>query len=333
MLVTLSDPRDAERVTAELQALGLWTEKLVKDSVTRALLVRADSAHVSSERIEAIEGVAAVWSPPRAHPRLDACAGMRVTVAGIEIGEGAPPVLMSGPCSVESPEQIGEAARAVKVAGGRVLRGGAFKPRSSPYSFAGHGTGALAWLHEAGKANGLAVVTEVLSERDVESVAGHADMLQVGSRNMQAFGLLKAVGSAGMPVLLKRGMAATVEEWLLSAEHLLLAGAKGVVFCERGLRSFDPSTRNLLDLGAVALIAHVHRLPVVVDPSHAAGRRDLIAPLSRAALAAGAHGLMVECHPHPEHAKSDGPQALDPGELAQLAAQLEWRPTLKGTDA
>jgi len=319
MLVTLNDPRDAERVAARLQALGLWTEKFAHDTRTRALLVRADSAQVAPEVIEAIEGVAAVWVQPSAHPLLDAQMGRPVSVGNVTIGHGAAPVLMSGPCSVESAEQIDEAARAVKAAGGTLLRGGAYKPRTSPYSFSGHGGVALDWLAEAGKAHGLLVVTEVLSERDVEAVATRADMLQVGSRNMQAFSLLKAIGRVGKPVLLKRGMCATVDEWMLSAEHLLLAGATGVVFCERGLRSFDPSTRNLLDLGAVALLANVHRLPVVVDPSHAVGRRDLIAPLARAALAAGAHGLMVECHPEPSCARSDGPQALDREGLLRLA--------------
>ncbi|MBM4376892.1 MAG: 3-deoxy-7-phosphoheptulonate synthase [Deltaproteobacteria bacterium] len=319
MLVTLRHPSDADRVAAQLQALGLWTERLKSDSETRALLVRSDSAHVEPRAITAIDGVSAVWVPPTTHPKLDALAGAPVTVRGLTIGYGAPPVLISGPCSIESPEQIAESARAVRAAGGTILRGGAFKPRTSPYAFSGHGNPALGWMRDAADSAGLAVVTEVLSERDVDSVADYADMLQIGSRNMQAFGLLKAAGRAAKPVLLKRGMAATVEEWLLSAEHLLVAGASGVVFCERGLRSFDPSTRNLLDLGAVALLANVYRLPVVVDPSHAAGRRDLIQPLARAALGAGAHGLIVECHPDPAHAKSDGAQALDPRSLAGLA--------------
>jgi len=319
MLVTLRHPSDADRVAAQLQALGLWTERLKSDTETRALLVRSDSAHVEPRAIEAIDGVSAVWIAPATHPRLDALTGAPVAVRGLRIGHGAPAVLISGPCSVESPEQVAESARVVRAAGGTILRGGAYKPRTSPYAFAGHGNRALGWLRDAADAAGLAVVTEVLSERDVEAVAEYADMLQIGSRNMQAFGLLKAAGRAGKPILLKRGMAATVEEWLLSAEHLLVAGASGVVFCERGLRSFDPSTRNLLDLGAVALLANVYRLPIVVDPSHAAGRRDLVRPLARAALAAGAHGLIVECHPNPAEAQSDGAQALDPQSLAGLA--------------
>ncbi|MBM4358883.1 MAG: 3-deoxy-7-phosphoheptulonate synthase [Deltaproteobacteria bacterium] len=319
MLVTLKNPRDAESVASRLQSLGLWTEKLGSGDGTRALFVRSDSALVAPSTIEAVEGVAAVLVPPTAHPKLDAQAGIASRVGDHLVGHGAPPVLISGPCSIESREQIRVAAEAVRAAGGRLLRGGAYKPRSSPYSFTGHGEPALEWMREAADAAGLAVVTEVMSEQDVDRVAAYADMLQVGSRNMQAFALLKAIGKAKKPVLLKRGMAATVEEWMLSAEHLLVAGASSVVFCERGLRSFDPSTRNLLDLGAVALLANVHRLPVIVDPSHAAGRKDLVPPLARAALACGAHGLIVESHPEPAHARSDGAQALDRDGLLRLA--------------
>jgi 3-deoxy-7-phosphoheptulonate synthase len=202
-----------------------------------------------------------------------------------------------------------------------LLRGGAFKPRTSPYSFAGHGEVALDWMRLAADAHGLGVVTEVMSEHDVEAVAGVADLMQLGSRNMQNFALLRAVGRANKPVLLKRGMAATIDDWLLAGEHLLSSGAAGVIFCERGIHGFDPSTRNLLDLGAVAVLACSLGLPVVVDPSHAAGRRDLVPPLSRAALAAGAHGLLVEMHPHAERARSDGPQALDAAALQRLAQE------------
>ncbi len=321
MLVTLKSPDCADSVASRLQALGLWTEKLRGGGGTRALYVRSDSASVELARVEAIDGVAAVWLPPDSHPLLDRLAGHAVVAGGAAIGHGHPPILVAGPCSVESPEQIDAAARACKRAGASLLRGGAFKPRTSPYSFSGHGAEALGWLRQAADAAGLGVVTEVLSEREVEAVAEKADLLQIGSRNMHAFALLRAAGRAKKPVLLKRGMAATIEEWLLAAEHLLVAGAAGVIFCERGLRSFDPATRNLLDLGAVALLAGVHRLPVIVDPSHAAGRRDLIAPLARAAIAAGAHGLMVESHPDPARAQSDGPQALDEDALVGLAAR------------
>ncbi|MSP25395.1 MAG: 3-deoxy-7-phosphoheptulonate synthase [Myxococcales bacterium] len=324
MFVTLRSPGDLDEVARELQGLGVWTERVEGPSGTVALFLRADSSRVARERLEAIEGVAGVWQSPSAHPRLDALAGRAVAIArrtssSALLGPGAAAILASGPCSVESEAQILEAARLARRAGAVLLRGGAFKPRSSPYSFAGHGKSALSWLRAAADETGLGVVTEVMSEADVEAVAEVADVIQVGSRNMQAFALLRAVGRANKPVFLKRGMAATVEEWLLAAEHLLVAGAAGVVLCERGLRGFDPATRNLLDLGSVALVAHVLGLPVVVDPSHAAGRRDLVLPLARAALAAGAHGLLIECHPRPAQAMSDGPQALDEDALLALS--------------
>ncbi|MEO6954067.1 MAG: 3-deoxy-7-phosphoheptulonate synthase, partial [Polyangia bacterium] len=198
------------------------------------------------------------------------------------------------------------------------LRGSAYKPRTSPYAFQGHGPPALAWLRAAADHHGLGVVTEVMTAEDAGRVAEVADLVQVGSRNMQNFSLLKAVGRQKRPVLLKRGMAASVEDWMLAAEYCLSEGATGVVFCERGVRGFDPSMRNLLDLGAVALLVHALGQPVIVDPSHAAGRRDLIPALGRAGLAAGAHGLMVETHHDPANALSDGPQALPPEELAAL---------------
>jgi 3-deoxy-7-phosphoheptulonate synthase len=223
---------------------------------------------------------------------------------------------------VESREQALEVAEQVAAAGAGFLRGGAFKPRTSPYAFAGHGEAALGWLKEAAERFGLGVVTEAVTEADVKVVAERADVLQVGSRSMHSPGLLRAAGRAGRPVLLKRGMSATVEEWLLAAERLLLEGAPGVILCERGVRSFDPTTRNVLDLGAVALLAGVRGLPVIVDPSHAAGRRDLVLPLARAALAAGAAGVLVEVHPRPGEAASDGPQAVRPEELFGLLADV-----------
>jgi 3-deoxy-7-phosphoheptulonate synthase len=323
MLVTLTKNADSKRIQSELQGLGLWTKKLEGRDGPAALVVDPCSASVSVDRIATVEGVADVCSAPSATPLLDRARGRAVTIAGrhgmtCRIGGDAAPILMAGPCSVESAEQIMLAAKAASAAGATLLRGGAFKPRTSPYSFSGHGRAALGWMREAADTYGLGVVTEVMSETEVEAVAGIADLLQVGSRNMQNFALLRAVGASGKPVLLKRGMAATVDEWLLAAEHLLAAGASGVVFCERGIIGFDPSTRNLLDLGAVALVNHVHRLPVIVDPSHAAGRRDLVIALSRAALAAGASGLLVEAHPDPNAAKSDGAQSLEPDQLHQL---------------
>jgi 3-deoxy-7-phosphoheptulonate synthase len=241
------------------------------------------------------------------------------------VGGGASPVLMAGPCSVESEAQIEGIARTLAPLGVRLLRGGAYKPRSSPYAFQGHGEVALGWLRRAASAHGMGVVTEAMSPEDVPMVAEMADLIQVGSRNMQNYALLRSIGRSSRPVLLKRGMVATIEEWLLAGEYCLYHGAKAVIFCERGVRGFDPATRNLLDLGAVALLAAVHRQPVVVDPSHAAGRRDLVIPMARAALAAGASGVLVEVHPDPGAALSDGPQAVAPEALAALAHDLQER--------
>jgi 3-deoxy-7-phosphoheptulonate synthase len=319
MLVTLTKNAIARDVQASLQGLGLWTERLnTVHGEPAALWVALHSAAVPLEHIADIDGVDEVCVPTNPHPLVDALAHTPIVAGTTPIGAGAPAVLMAGPCSVESPEQIDRAAELAAAAGARLLRGGAFKPRSSPYSFTGHGRVALDWMRAAADRHGMGVVTEVMSEHEVDAVAARADLMQIGSRNMQNYALLRAVGRAGKPALLKRGMAATVKEWLLAGEHLMAAGAPGVVFCERGIQSFDPSTRNLLDLGAVALLSHAYGLPVVVDPSHAAGRRDLIVPLSQAAIAAGAHGLLVEVHPEPTAAQSDGAQALGPSELNTL---------------
>jgi 3-deoxy-7-phosphoheptulonate synthase len=226
--------------------------------------------------------------------------------------------ICAGPCSVESREQLTAAAVAVARAGANVLRGGAFKPRTSPYAFQGLGEEGLKLLREAADANGLAVVTEVLDVRHVEIVARYADMLQIGARNMQNFGLLRAVGETRLPVLLKRGISATIEEWLMAAEYIVVAGNHDVVLCERGIRSYDTHTRNLLDIAAVPLMRELTHLPVVVDPSHGTGVRALVAPMSLAAVAAGADGLLVEVHPNPAAALSDGPQSLSPPLFAEL---------------
>ncbi|MCC6216286.1 MAG: 3-deoxy-7-phosphoheptulonate synthase [Polyangiaceae bacterium] len=316
-LVRTSDPR---AVTRELVALGLWVTPLEGGSQPQ-LRVEEGSRELPIGDILAVSGVESVARPRSAHPRVDAHPPT-VRVRSLELGTGAPPVLIAGPCSVESEASAHALAHRVAAAGAKILRGGAYKPRTSPYSFQGHGGQALEWLRAAADSHGLAVVTEVLDPEDAARVAEHADLLQIGSRSMQSSPLLRAAGATGKPVLLKRGMAATVEEWLLAAEHCLVAGAAAVIFCERGVRGFDPSTRNLLDLGAVALLAGVRRLPVIVDPSHAVGRRDLVAPLARAALAAGAAGVMLETHDSPGDALSDGPQALTPAELTELAASL-----------
>ena len=241
-----------------------------------------------------------------------------VDVGGVRIGNGEV-VVMAGPCSVESEDQLMETARAVKAAGANMLRGGAYKPRTSPYDFQGLGVEALRFLQQARQETGLPVVTEVMSEGDVETVAEYADMLQVGARNMQNFSLLRKLATAPRPILLKRGPSATIKEWMLAAEYLLAGGNPNVVLCERGIKTFETATRNTLDLAAVALAKELSHLPVVADPSHGTGMRSLVGPMSKAAVAAGADGLIIEVHPCPERALSDGPQSLD---LAGFAALM-----------
>jgi chorismate mutase/prephenate dehydratase len=244
-----------------------------------------------------------------------------VEVAGVRIG-GDELVMIAGPCAVESWDQVMAAAKAVKEAGGSILRGGCFKPRTSPYSFQGLGYEALEMLVEAGKAYGLPVVTEVVSPQDVKGVASKADILQIGTRNMQNFSLLSAVGRAHRPVMLKRGMSSSLDELLQAAEYILSEGNQQVFLCERGIRTFETSTRNTLDLSAVPVLRQRTHLPVIVDPSHAAGDRDLVAPLALAAQAIGAHGIMVEVHPDPETALSDGPQSLRLDQFQELMLAL-----------
>jgi len=243
-------------------------------------------------------------------------AGAAVTFGGRELA------LVAGPCSVESRDMLLETARAVRAAGAGMLRGGAYKPRTSPYAFTGLGEAALEILAEARAATGLPVVTEVMDTRQVDLVARHADMLQVGARNMQNFALLAEVGRAGVPVLLKRGIAATVSELLHAAEHVMAAGNARVVLCERGIRTFETATRNTLDVAAIPVLKRETHLPVIVDPSHAGGRAHLVAPLAAAAVAAGADGLIIEVHPSPADALSDGEQSLTTAAFAALVRRL-----------
>jgi 3-deoxy-7-phosphoheptulonate synthase len=241
-----------------------------------------------------------------------------VRVGSVAIGGGAP-VVIAGPCSVESREQLLVAAEGVKAAGATLLRGGAYKPRTSPYDFQGLGLEALLILREASELTGLPVVSEVMSTEDMEVMLDHVDMLQVGARNMQNFALLRRLGKVRRPVLLKRNPAATVKEWLLAAEYILAGGNDQVVLCERGIRSYDPELRNTFDIGGMVLAKTMTHLPVIADPSHATGRRELVPAISRAALAAGADGLIVEVHPQPERALSDGAQSLNiPGFAAMM---------------
>lgn len=252
-----------------------------------------------------------------AHPE-----GSVVTVGDITFG-GGEVVVMAGPCSVESREQLLKTAHAVKDAGGRVLRGGAFKPRTSPYDFQGLGEDGLALLAEARAETGLLIVTEVMDSSEVDLVARYADILQIGSRNMSAFRLLQRAAETGKPIMLKRGYQATIREFLLSAEYILAAGNDQVLLCERGIRTFDSEfTRNTLDLNAVPVLQQESHLPVIVDPSHGTGRADLVLPLARAGLAVGADGLMIEVHPDPAHSLSDAKQTISTDDFAALMADL-----------
>ncbi len=240
-----------------------------------------------------------------------------VRVGPVEIGNGSI-VVMGGPCSVDTEDNVMEAARAVKAAGGHILRGGAFKPRTSPYAFRGHGEKGLHILAAARAETGLPVITEVMDARDVELVARHADILQIGARNSQNYTLLDEVGRAGKPVLLKRGISATIEEWLLAAEYILSHGNRDVILCERGIRTFETATRFTFDVSAIPLVKKLSHLPLIGDPSHATGKWDLVEPVALAAIAAGADGLEVEVHPNPDHALSDGAQSLTPKNFAKL---------------
>jgi 3-deoxy-7-phosphoheptulonate synthase len=252
-----------------------------------------------------------------------------IRVGGVPIGPDTF-TFIAGPCAVETPEQTFEAARMARNAGATLLRGGAFKPRTSPYAFQGLGVEGLRILAQVRDEVGLPVVTEVTDAADVDVVAEHADMLQIGTRNMQNFGLLQAVGTAGRPVMLKRGLTATYEEWLMAAEYIAQRGNLDIVLCERGIRGFEPSIRNMLDVSAVAMVQRQSHLPVIVDPSHAAGRRDLVVPLARAGMAAGADGVMVDVHPHPETALCDGAQALFGEALDELARAVSTIPAMLG---
>ena len=287
------------------------------------------------EALQAAPGVEAIV--PIAHPfklvsRQLKHAFSVIDVDGVKIG-GGQLVVMAGPCSVESREQIMETARSVKAAGANMLRGGAYKPRTSPYDFQGLGIEALELLKEAREETGLPVVTEVMSEADVEIVAEYADMLQIGARNMQNFSLLRRVAGVNRPVLLKRGPSATIKEWLLAAEYLLAGGNKNVVLCERGIKTFETATRNTLDLAAIALVKELSHLPVIADPSHGTGLRSLIPAMSKAAIGAGADGLMIEVHPCPERALSDGPQSMDLPGFSRLMNDLGKQPRVSADAA
>ncbi len=292
------------------------------------IVIGATGPKTNSRELESLRrspGVAGVQSTTQ--PFLLASRELKPTPSIVHVGKvaigNATAVIIAGPCSVESRDQLLSTAHAVKAAGASMLRGGAYKPRTSPYDFQGLGIDALKLLAEARDETGLPVVTEVISTADVDVVAQYADMLQIGARNMQNFSLLRCVAATEKPVLLKRGPSASIKEWLLAAEYLLAGGNQNVVLCERGIKTFETELRNTLDLAAVARVKELSHLPVIVDPSHATGRRSLVPSASRAALAVGANGLMIEVHPNPTAALSDGPQSLDLQDFASLMASFD----------
>jgi len=313
-----------DRVVKVIEEMGYQARPMPGSQRTAVGLVGNDG-RVDSSRIEALDGVAQVIHVTKPYKQVSRewkHENTVVTIApGVAFG-GREIQVIAGPCSVESEQQIVTAARQVAAAGATALRGGAFKPRSSPYSFQGLGKRGLEYLRVAQRETGLPIVTEALDEEGAHVVAEYAECIQIGARNMQNYSLLRAVGRIGKPVLLKRGMAATITDLLLSAEYILAEGNERVVLCERGVRSFDTSTRNLLDLTAIPLVQKLSHLPIIADPSHGTGLRDKVVPMARAAVAAGADGVIIEVHPDPDRALSDGGQSLFPEQFTGLVTEL-----------
>jgi len=327
MLVVMKQtatPADIERVCEWIKEKG-YTAQPMPGAQRTAIGLIGNDGRVDGSPLEDMPGVAEVIYVTNPYKQVSREWKQENTIVeiapGVRFGGTEVPII-AGPCSVESESQILAAAHAVKKAGAVALRGGAFKPRSSPYSFQGMGEQGLKLLALAKRETGLPIVTEAMDEAGAELVAKYADCLQIGARNMQNYSLLKAVGKIGKPVLLKRGMAATIQDLLLSAEYILAEGNSQVILCERGLRSFDTTSRNLFDLTAIPVVQSLSHLPIVADPSHGTGRRDKVLAMSRAAVAAGADGVMIEVHPHPEKAMSDGAQSLTPVQFTDSVLQL-----------
>ena len=337
MLVVMqhnATPAQIDAVCRVIAEMGYTAAPLPGEQRT-AIGVVGNDGRVDDTTIGSLAGVAQVIHVTKPYKQVSREWRADNTVVriapGVEFG-GRSIVIIAGPCSVESEEQILAAARAVLAAGGSALRGGAFKPRSSPYSFQGLGKRGLELLALARRETGLPIVTEAMDEAGAELVAEYADCIQIGARNMQNYSLLKAAGRLGKPVLLKRGMAATITDLLLSAEYILAEGNTQVILCERGLRSFDTAARNMFDLNAIPIVQKLSHLPIVADPSHGTGLRDKVIPMTRAAVAAGADGILVEVHPNPERAKSDGAQSLYPDQFERLMREVRLIATAIGRE-
>ncbi len=315
---------DLKRIVERLESLGLKAH-ISKGKFRTIVGAVGDEAILQGEPLEVMPGVEKVLpilKPFKLVSREFKSESTVIRVNGLRIGSKKVHVI-AGPCAVENKEMIVEIAKFVKKAGATILRGGAFKPRTSPYSFQGLGVEGLKYLREAKKVTGIPVITEVMDPRDIEDVCEYADIIQIGARNMQNFKLLKEIGLTKMPVMLKRGLSATIQEWLMSAEYIVSQGNNNVILCERGIRTFETATRNTLDLSAVPVVKQLSHLPIFVDPSHGVGRWDLIEPMAMAAIAAGADGVMVEVHNQPEKALCDGPQALKPDRFLELMKAIK----------
>ena len=311
-----------EQVVKRLVEMGMDVHK--STGVSRTVLGAVGQGRPEAALIEIMDGVhevVRISSPYKLASRTFKSEPTVVKIGDVRIG-GDEVIVMAGPCSAESEQQVQSAATAVRRAGAKIFRGGAFKPRSSPYSFQGLGEEGLRLLRDASNAESMALVSEVMDVSQIDVIERYCDIFQVGARNMQNFTLLRELGHRRKPVLLKRGISATIEEWLLSAEYILSGGNTDVILCERGIRTFETATRNTFDVSAIAMVKKLSHLPVVADPSHGAGRRDMVAPLARAAVAAGADGLIVEVHCDPDHALSDGAQSMFPAQFDRLMAEL-----------
>ena len=311
---------DIRRVAATIEEMGYQARPMPGKQRTTVGLVGNDG-RVDGSRLAALPGVQEIIHVTKPYKQVSREWKAETTVirlpGGLAVG-GDEVVVMAGPCSVESEQQILAAARAVREAGATVLRAGAYKPRSSPYSFQGLGRAGLKLLARAREETGLLIVTEAMDAEELDFVAETADIIQLGARNMQNYSLLKRAGRAGKPILLKRGLSATIQELLLSAEYILAEGNPNVILCERGVRGFDPATRNIFDLSAIAVVHGLSHLPIIADPSHGTGHRDMVIPMARAAVAAGADGLLIEVHPSPDRALSDGAQSLYPEQFDRM---------------
>ncbi len=326
MVIVMDKRATDEEVDAVQSILEKRGYRIHRSSgVTHTILgIIGDTAALDERELEVLPGVHEVFrvsEPYKLASRAFHPQDTIVRVKDVEVG-GDTVVVMAGPCAVESRDQVMETAEAVRKAGATVLRGGAFKPRTSPYTFQGLGEEGLRYLREAADAFGMVAVSEVMSPQEVPLVAEYVDILQVGARNMQNYRLLSELGKCKKPVLLKRGLAATIQELLMAAEYILAGGNPNVILCERGIRTFENATRNTMDISAIPVVQSLSHLPIIADPSHGTGRRDKVPPMARAAVAAGAHGLIIEVHPRPNEAKSDGPQSLYPHQFESLMEEL-----------